>query len=126
MASAWPACLGGVLVGVAAAVKLVPGIFVGYFLVTRQWRAAFTAMASTVVCILVAFALAPSSSWTYWTKTLYESNRIGDSRYYSNQSLLGMVQRTVDERWGRSGLAARGRRRDRVGLRAGASGLRRR
>lgn len=89
----------GVLVGVAAAVKLVPGIFVGYFLVTRQWRAAFTAMASTLVCILVAFALAPSSSWTYWTKTLYESNRIGDSRYYSNQSLLGMVQRTVDERW---------------------------
>ena len=47
----------------------------------------------------MAFALAPSSSWTYWTKTLYESNRIGDSRYYSNQSLLGMVQRTVDERW---------------------------
>ena len=88
----------GVLVGVAAAVKLVPGIFIGYFLVTRQWRAALTAMASTAVCILIAFALAPSSSWTYWTKTLYESNRIGDSRYYSNQSLLGLVQRTVDER----------------------------
>ena len=89
----------GILIGVAAAVKLVPGIFIGYFVVTRQWRAALTAMASTVACILVAFALTPSSSWTYWTKTLFESNRIGDSRYYSNQSLLGMVQRTVSERW---------------------------
>jgi len=89
----------GILIGVAAAVKLVPGIFIGYFLVTRQWRAAVTAIASTVACILLAFVLAPSSSWTYWTKTLFESNRIGDSRYYSNQSLLGIVQRTVSERW---------------------------
>jgi alpha-1,2-mannosyltransferase len=89
----------GVLVGVAAALKLVPGIFVGYFLVTKQWRAAITAGVSAGVCILVAFALAPSSSWTYWTQTIFESGRIGDSRYYSNQSLLGIVQRTLDDPW---------------------------
>lgn len=89
----------GVLVGVAAAVKLIPGVFIGYFLVTRQWRAAATAVVSTIVCVLVAFVITPGSSWTYWTRTLFESNRIGDSRFYSNQSLLGIVQRTVDDRW---------------------------
>ena len=89
----------GVLVGVAAAVKLVPGIFIGYFLAARQWRAAITATVSAGVCILVALVLAPSSSWRYWTETIFESGRIGDSRFYSNQSLLGIVQRTVSDPW---------------------------
>jgi alpha-1,2-mannosyltransferase len=89
----------GLLVGVAAAIKLVPGIFVLYFAVTRQWKATATAVASTIGCILISQMIAPTSSWQYWTRTLFESNRIGDSRYYSNQSLLGMVQRTVPGDW---------------------------
>jgi alpha-1,2-mannosyltransferase len=89
----------GLLVGVAAAIKLVPGIFVVYFGVTRQWKAAATALASLGACILLAQVIAPSSSTQYWTRTLFESNRIGNSRYYSNQSLLGMVQRLVPGAW---------------------------
>ena len=49
----------GVLVGVAAAVKLVPLVFVPYLFVTRQARAAWTAVASFAVCSLVALALRP-------------------------------------------------------------------
>ena len=89
----------GLLVGVATAIKLVPGIFVGYFAVTRQWRAAFTAVAGTLTCMALAFLVAPASSRQYWSHTLFESNRIGDSLFYSNQSLLGIVQRTVPDGW---------------------------
>jgi alpha-1,2-mannosyltransferase len=89
----------GFLVGVAAAIKLVPGIFLVYFAVTRQWKATITAAASLAGCIVVTQLIAPASSWQYWTKTLFESNRIGNSRYYSNQSLLGMVQRIVPGSW---------------------------
>jgi alpha-1,2-mannosyltransferase len=85
----------GVLVGVAAAIKLVPSIFIAYFAVTRQWKAVVTASASLAACIVVTQLVAPDSSWQYWTRTLFESNRIGNSRFYSNQSLLGMVQRVV-------------------------------
>jgi len=89
----------GVLVGASAAIKLVPGIFVVFFAVTRQWRATALAAASMVACIVLTHIIAPRSSWLYWTQYLFESNRIGDSRYYSNQSLLGMVQRTVPSSW---------------------------
>src|SRR4051794_36444084 len=57
----------GLLVGVAAAVKLVPAIFVGYFAVTRQWKAVVTSLVSLAVCVLLAAAVAPSSSHQYWT-----------------------------------------------------------
>ncbi len=89
----------GLLVGIAAAIKLVPGIFVVYFVVTRQWKATATAVGSLVGCIALTQLIAPASSWQYWTKTLFESNRIGNSRYYSNQSLLGMVQRVAPGQW---------------------------
>jgi len=89
----------GLLVGVAAAIKLVPGIFVVFFAVTRQWKATVTAVASMIGCAVITYLIAPASSWQYWTKTLFESNRIGDSRYYSNQSLLGLVQRTTPGTW---------------------------
>ena len=89
----------GILVGIAVAIKLVPGIFLVYFVVTRQWKATATAVASLVACIALTQVIAPTSSWQYWTKTLFESNRIGNSRYYSNQSLLGMVQRVAPGEW---------------------------
>ena len=100
----------GLLVGVAAAIKLVPGIFIAYFAVTRQWKAVVTSLVSLAACMLVTQLIAPASSWQYWTKTLFESNRIGNSRFYSNQSLLGMVQRIVPSAavpvvWGVLGIA---------------------
>jgi alpha-1,2-mannosyltransferase len=40
----------GVLIGVAAAVKLTPALFIAYFLVRRQWRAASVAMMTLAAC----------------------------------------------------------------------------
>jgi alpha-1,2-mannosyltransferase len=83
----------GVLVGVAAAVKLVPLIFIGYLLLTRRWRAALTAGASATAATLLMFAVAPHASWTFWTSAIWQSDRIGDPAFVSNQSLNGLVSR---------------------------------
>jgi alpha-1,2-mannosyltransferase len=83
----------GVLVGVAAAIKLVPLVFIPYLLVTRQVRAAWTALASFVACSLVALAFDPSTSWQYWTKYATDAARVGNPYFILNQSLQGALDR---------------------------------
>jgi alpha-1,2-mannosyltransferase len=83
----------GVLVGVAAAVKLVPLVFVPYLFVTRQARAAWTALASFVACSLVALAFDPAASWDYWTKYATDAARVGNPYFILNQSLQGALDR---------------------------------
>ena len=85
----------GVLVGVAAAVKLVPLIFIPYLFVTRQVRAAWTALATFVGISLAAAALDPSVSWSYWTKYATDAARVGNPSYILNQSLQGTLDRLI-------------------------------
>lgn len=47
----------GVGVGLATAIKLTPGVFIVYLLVTGRWRAAFTAMGAAAGATLLAAAL---------------------------------------------------------------------
>ena len=74
-------------VGLAAAVKLTPMVAVLYFAVARRSRAIVTAMATFVGATLVAWALYPSDSNSYWTDVLFDTSRVGglDSGY--NNSL---------------------------------------
>lgn len=83
----------GVLIGLAAAAKLVPGVFVVYLLVTRRWRAAAVAVGTFVAVDLLAWAVLPASFSRYWTTELWATDRIGDLAYTSNQSLRGVLER---------------------------------
>ncbi len=87
----------GVLIGVAAAIKLVPLVFVAYLFVTRQTRAAWTALVSFGLCCLAVAAVDPRVSWNYWTNYATDASRIGDASYISNQSLRAVANR-VDHR----------------------------
>ena len=89
----------GWLVGVAAAVKLVPLIFIPFFVVTRQFRAAATSIASAALCTLAAFVMNPTASAAYWTKYLNDQARIGTVTYVSNQSLEGALDRLTHHLW---------------------------
>ncbi|MBV9382252.1 MAG: DUF2029 domain-containing protein [Streptosporangiaceae bacterium] len=86
----WPR---GILVGIAAALKLTPGIFVLFFLLRRDLRSAARAGLSFAACTGAGFALAPRDSLRYWTQTAYQPARIGDVSYASNQSVLGTLAR---------------------------------
>ena len=83
----------GVGIGVATAVKLVPGIFILYLLVTRRWRAAAVATGTAALVTGGAAALAPRESWVFWTERLLQGEGVGRLDYTFNQSLLGLLAR---------------------------------
>lgn len=83
----------GIGIGLATAVKLTPGIFIVYLLVTRRWRAAATASGTAAGVTLLAAALAPDASRQFWTEMLWNTNRVGSLSFVSNQSLQGVVAR---------------------------------
>jgi alpha-1,2-mannosyltransferase len=86
----WPR---GTLVGIAAALKLTPAVFVLFFLLRRDLRAAARAALAFAACTAAAFALAPRDSLRYWTQIAYQPARIGGIAYASNQSILGTLAR---------------------------------
>lgn len=83
----------GIGIGLAAAVKLTPAIFIGYLLVTRRWRAAATAASVALGATLLGCWASPGASHAYWTSALWDTSRIGDLAYVSNQSWQGVLAR---------------------------------
>ncbi|MFI7429344.1 glycosyltransferase 87 family protein [Micromonospora sp. NPDC049836] len=83
----------GVGIGLATAIKLTPGLFILYLLVTGRWRAAFTAIGTATAATLLAGALVPDASREFWTTALWNTDRVGELAFISNQSLRGMVAR---------------------------------
>jgi alpha-1,2-mannosyltransferase len=84
---------GGALIGLAAAVKLTPGIFALYLLVTRRYRAGVTAIATAAGATVLAMLVAPDASREFWTDALWDTDRVGTLSFISNQSLEGFVAR---------------------------------
>jgi alpha-1,2-mannosyltransferase len=85
----------GAGIGLATAIKLFPGIFIVYLLVTRRWRAAAVASATAALATLLALAVAPRDSWRFWTQELWSTERVGRLDYTGNQSLQGLLARIV-------------------------------
>ncbi|GAA0800764.1 glycosyltransferase 87 family protein [Spirilliplanes yamanashiensis] len=83
----------GVGVGLAMAVKLTPGVFLLWLLVTRRWRAAAVATGTAAAATLLAAAAAPDMSREFWTSAIFDTNRVGTLAFVSNQSLQGVVAR---------------------------------
>jgi alpha-1,2-mannosyltransferase len=84
---------GGVLIGLATAIKLTPGVFIVYLAVTRRWRAALVASGTAAVATIFAAAVAPDASRVFWTDAFWNTDRIGAVAFISNQSLHGAVAR---------------------------------
>ncbi len=86
----WPR---GALVGLATAIKLVPGVFIIYLWVSGRRRAARTAVLAAVAWTVGAFLLLPRDSVNYWTSVIFDSGRLGDNAGTENQSLRGLLLR---------------------------------
>lgn len=85
----------GVGIGIAAGLKVTPLIFIGYLVVTRQWRAAGTAFAAFLGTVLVGFVLLPADATRYWSGLVLHSSRAGGVWDTPNQSLSGALARGV-------------------------------
>ena len=86
----WPR---GVLVGLAAAVKLTPAAFVLFFLLRRDRRAVAAAAASFAITTGAGFLLAWHDSLRYWSGTVFQAGRIGRPSYAADQSIQGVLAR---------------------------------
>jgi alpha-1,2-mannosyltransferase len=86
----WPR---GMLVGLATAIKLVPGVFIVYLWLSGRRRAAVTAAMTALAATLGAWLLLPHDSVTYWTSVIFQSGRLGSNSGTSNQSLRGILLR---------------------------------
>jgi alpha-1,2-mannosyltransferase len=86
----------GVLIGLAAAIKLTPAVFILVFLVRREWRNAAVTFLAGVGFTLAAAAVHWENSRTYWLDTLRDTGRIGGESYSSNQSLRGFLARLAE------------------------------
>lgn len=86
----WPR---GLLLGLGIALKLTPAVFLLYFLLRRDNRAALTSVASFAGATVLGFALAWQDSWEYWTKTLQHTDRIGEAALNTDQNIAGSLAR---------------------------------
>jgi alpha-1,2-mannosyltransferase len=83
----------GVGIGLATAIKLVPGLFIVYLLLTRRYRATAVASGTAVLASLLAFIAAPRDSMHYWTTTVWGGDGVGHLWFFTNQSISGVLAR---------------------------------
>ncbi|WP_245687649.1 glycosyltransferase 87 family protein [Streptacidiphilus griseoplanus] len=85
----------GVGIGIAAAIKLTPGLFAVYLLLTGRVRAAFTAFGAFLACTALGWIAMPGASHGFWTTYVFDSSRVGRTEIVDNQSLRGAVARLL-------------------------------
>jgi alpha-1,2-mannosyltransferase len=61
----------GTLVGVATAIKLTPGLFICYFVITRQWRLARNSALAAAACMIAAAAVYPAMTEQFLTSVMW-------------------------------------------------------
>jgi alpha-1,2-mannosyltransferase len=85
----------GVLVGLAAAIKITPIILIPYLILTRQTGAWRRAAGAFVAATGIAFIASPHASWTYWSHDLWDPGRAGNLAWVGNQGAVGAVERLL-------------------------------
>jgi alpha-1,2-mannosyltransferase len=83
----------GVLIGLAAAIKLTPLIFIAMLWFAGRRRAAITATTTFAACGALAALALPADSWRFWTTEVSHVSRLGYITSVGNQSLNGALMR---------------------------------
>ena len=84
----------GLATGVAAGIKIIPGIFILYLLLTKRFRAGLNEIAAFAATIVLGFLVVPGDSKDYWLKGLFfQDGRTGFTGWGGNQSLRGLITR---------------------------------
>ena len=94
----------GIAIGLATAMKLLPGLFLVWFAVTKRWKATARSIVALGLATAVGWLLAPSDSRSYWTDLLWHSDRVGALNDARNNSALGVIARSFNPGLGRTAL----------------------
>jgi len=85
----------GVGIGLAMALKLTPGIFLLYLVLSKKWRALAVSVVTAVAAVIVSGIVSFSDTVEYYTRLVWESDRIGVMDNTANQSINGFIARIV-------------------------------
>ena len=86
----------GISIGVATAIKLVPGLFILWLVVIGSRRPALRAGLTAAGLTALGWILAPTDSRLYWTELLWRSDNVGRLDDARNNSLLGVLSRHLE------------------------------
>ncbi|WP_157623459.1 glycosyltransferase 87 family protein [Terrabacter sp. Root85] len=93
-----PARFRGVLIGLAAGIKLTPAVFVLYLVLRRDWRGTVLAITTGAATLAVGWLAASGSSHRYWLGGFDKFDRFGDLAFSPvNQSVRSFVSRVAPE-----------------------------
>jgi alpha-1,2-mannosyltransferase len=87
---------GGILTGVAAAVKLTPLVFLPYLLITGRRADALRALLTFVALQGLLLLLIPHDFVRFWAHAVTDPGRTGPVYWAGNQSLNGLVLRLTN------------------------------
>ena len=85
----------GVMIGLAAGLKLTPAIFAVYLLVTGRRRAGATAAAAFAGTVAAGFSVFPASSAWFWSGRFASPGHVSPVQNPQNQSLYGALARAM-------------------------------
>ena len=83
----------GLLTGVAAAIKLTPAAFGLFFVADKQLRPVINAAIGGLGATAIGFLVSPGASIEFWTRRLWETERVGHVAVALNQNLAAVVVR---------------------------------
>jgi alpha-1,2-mannosyltransferase len=83
----------GWLIGLAAAIKVTPLIFLALPLLARDWKAVARGLGAVAGTAVLMWAFWPGVAKTYWTSDLFAAKRVGTIAFVGNQSLYGLLHR---------------------------------
>ena len=86
----------GIPIGIATAVKLVPGLFIVWMVLASRRRPAVRSICTAVALTASGWALAPVDSKAYWTDLLWHSERVGRLDDARNNSMLGTLAHVLE------------------------------
>ena len=86
----WPR---GMLIGIAAAVKLTPAGFVLILLLRKDYRAVITSIVSFLAMTAIGWVLLPSDSFIYWTNRVFNATDMNIGLPYANESLIASLKK---------------------------------
>ena len=84
----------GSLIGIATAIKLLSGLLICYFIVTRQWRLARNSIISCVACTLIGGLAYPGMTVRFFTAVAWQLPQrvaVGSFATWGNNSVEGIL-----------------------------------
>lgn len=87
----------GILIGVAAAIKLTPAYYGLYYLARRDWKGVAGMIGGFLGATALAAVFHPATTVSYFTSVLFDNGRIGNLEYAMNVSLSGLNARIAPD-----------------------------